>query len=143
MLLADKTACPAQDCFLFRLKRKAFMKAGIVDSLQLWVYKLKDGVKQGASSRLRVSVAMIKRHNLLSTNVEERQDLLISMTHQGEAGWLGEILFSNASSYVETCWSREAIPPPPTPLFGKLCKSAPSNSKNPCSIMVLLSKFSM
>ena len=122
MLLADKTACPAQDCFLFRLKRKAFMKAGIVDSLQLWVYKLKDGVKQGASSRLRVSVAMIKRHNLLSTNVEERQDLLISMTHQGEAGWLGEILFSNASSYVETCWSREAIPPPPLPFLASYAK---------------------
>ena len=92
-LLADKDVCPEQDCFIFRFKKTAFMKGGAVSSLQIWIYKLLDETKNDLGNQLKVSVARVRKGGVLSKQGHERDNLLISMRHEGDAGWLGKHLF--------------------------------------------------
>eukprot|EP00795_Rhopilema_esculentum_P004382 gene4382-20603_t len=86
---ADKATCPEQDCFFFKFKKKAFMKAGSVSSLQIWIYKLEDKHTAKAENRLKISVAKVIREGVESTEGPEKKKLLISMMHEGDAGWMG------------------------------------------------------
>ena len=90
-ILADKAVCPTQDCFIFKLKKKAFMKGGLINSLQLWVYKVQEQITNTGENRLSISVAAVKRQKVLSDDVLEKQNVLISLVHSGSAGWLGEL----------------------------------------------------
>ena len=66
------------------------MKGGAVSSLQIWIYKLLEETKNDLGNQLKVSVARVRRDGVLSKQGHERDNLLISMMHEGDAGWLGK-----------------------------------------------------
>ena len=65
------------------------MKAGSVSSLQIWIYKLEDRHTVKAENRLQISVAKVIREGVESGEGPEKKKLLISMMHEGDAGWMG------------------------------------------------------
>ena len=65
------------------------MKGGAVSSLQLWIYRLQDEMYKREGNHLSISVAMVRKKGIISNTERERQNLLISMIREGDAGWLG------------------------------------------------------
>ena len=69
------------------------MKGGVIDSLQLWVYKILDKMSNSVGNRLTISVVVVKKQTITTDVVHQRENPLLSLIHDGDTGWLGEFLF--------------------------------------------------
>eukprot|EP00794_Sanderia_malayensis_P008183 gene8183-9060_t len=87
---ASKDLCPEQDCFLFRFKKKAFLKAGSISSLQIWIYKLLQS-QDNVENKLKVSVSRIVKNGTPVLRNNKDKQPLISFMHEGDTGWLGMV----------------------------------------------------
>ena len=69
------------------------------------MYKLQDVTLKTGGNRLSISVAAVRRKGVLSNEMQERQNLLVSLVHDGDTGWLGEFYplfsFDNFAKSVE------------------------------------------